>query len=159
MHAPGGVELELLGADLLRVVPPFDEDLEQPVPPAVEVIRSRIAAADAVLFATPEYNNSIPGTLKNVVDWCSRPKAEAALKGKDVAVIGASTGMFGAVWAQAELRKVLASSGARVIDLELPVPTADEAFDDGGALVEGALRELLTEQLEALVAAARTSAG
>ncbi len=159
MHAPGGVELELLGADLLRAVPPFDEDLEQPVPPAVEVIRSRIAAADAVLFATPEYNNSIPGTLKNVVDWCSRPKAEAALKGKDVAVIGASTGMFGAVWAQAELRKVLASSGARVIDLELPVPTADEAFDDGGALVEGALRELLTEQLEALVAAARTSAG
>jgi chromate reductase len=105
------------------------------------------------LFATPEYNSSIPGQLKNAIDWASRPLAAAALRNKPAAVIGASTGMFGAVWAQAELRKALASAGARVIDRELPVPNADEAFDQQGTLAEpdqvleldGILLELLAE--------------
>jgi len=157
-HAPEGVELELLGAELLRAVPAFDEDYEEPAPRSVEEIRQRIASADAVLFATPEYNSSVPGWLKNVIDWCSRPQATAALKGKDVAVIGSSTGMFGAVWGQADLRKTLAASGARVIDRELPVPAVDQAFDQQGALVDGELRTLLAEHVAELTEAARISA-
>jgi chromate reductase, NAD(P)H dehydrogenase (quinone) len=122
--------------DRLKQVPPFDEDDEPAIPLAVSHWRTAIDQADAVLVATPEYNSSIPGQLKNAIDWASRPVQETVLRNKPVAVIGASTGMFGAVWAQAELRKALASAGARVIDRELPVPTADEAFDEGGALVE-----------------------
>ncbi len=70
-------------------------------------LKAAIAGADAVLVATPEYNASIPGVLKNALDWASRPVAETPLRGKPAAVIGASTGLFGAVWAQAETRKVL----------------------------------------------------
>jgi chromate reductase, NAD(P)H dehydrogenase (quinone) len=144
-------EVQFIEYDALKLIPPFDED-DEPVPPlAVARWREAIAEADAVLFATPEYNSSIPGQLKNAIDWASRPAAQAALRNKPVAVIGASTGMFGAVWAQAELRKVLGASGARVVDRELPVVTADEAFEENGALkdrdlsleLEGVLAELL----------------
>jgi chromate reductase, NAD(P)H dehydrogenase (quinone) len=144
-------EVQFIEYDALKLIPPFDED-DEPVPPlAVARWREAIAEADAVLFATPEYNSSIPGQLKNAIDWASRPAAQAALRNKPVAVIGASTGMFGAVWAQAELRKVLGASGARVVDRELPVVSADEAFEENGALkdrdlsleLEGVLAELL----------------
>src|SRR6202043_2387736 len=128
-----------------------DEDDEAAPAPAVRSWREAIDGADALLFATPEYNSSIPGQLKNAIDWASRPFATAALRNKPVAVIGASTGMFGAVWAQAELRKALAAAGARVIDRELPVASAHEAFEDDGSLtdhdrtreLEGILIELL----------------
>jgi chromate reductase, NAD(P)H dehydrogenase (quinone) len=144
-------EVQFIEYDALKLIPPFDED-DEPVPPlAVARWREAIAQADAVLFATPEYNSSIPGQLKNAIDWASRPAAQAALRNKPVAVIGASTGMFGAVWAQAELRKVLGASGARVVDRELPVVSAHEAFEENGALndrdlsleLEGLLAELL----------------
>jgi chromate reductase len=146
-------EAELVLFDELKAIPPFDEDDEASPAPAVRAWREVVADADALLFATPEYNSSIPGQLKNAIDWASRPLAAAALRNKPAAVIGASTGMFGAVWAQAELRKALASAGARVIDRELPVPSADEAFDQQGTLVEpdqmleldGILLELLAE--------------
>jgi chromate reductase, NAD(P)H dehydrogenase (quinone) len=97
---PAGVELvEFEG---LREIPPYDADLEeQAVPEAVRELREAILAADAVLVATPEYNHSIPGVLKNALDWASRPAGQSALSGKPAAAIGASTGMFGAVWAQA----------------------------------------------------------
>src|ERR671933_2491493 len=125
---PDGVELELW--DRLKEVPPYDEDDDvEPAPAAVAALRAAIAGADAVLVATPEYNHSIPGQLKNALDWVSRPLAESPLRNKPAAVVGASTGMFGAVWAQAEVRKVLAALGARVIDRELPVGLADDAFD------------------------------
>jgi chromate reductase len=144
-------EAELVRFDGLKAIPPFDEDDEHAPGPAVEHWRAEITAADALLFATPEYNHSIPGTLKNAVDWASRPFATAALRNKPVAVIGASTGMFGAVWAQAELRKSLAAAGARVIDRELPVGEADEAFDAHSQLAEHdqqlALGEILAELL------------
>jgi len=148
---PSGVEFELY--DGLRDVPPYDEDEESTPPAAVVRLRERIAAADAVLFATPEYNHSIPGALKNALDWVSRPYASNTLRGKPVAVIGASTGMFGAVWAQAELRKVAAALGARVIDREVPVPVADEIVRDRDklessgthSLIVGLLAELLGE--------------
>jgi chromate reductase len=154
-HTPDGVELEILDPELLRAVPAFDEDLENDPPAAVEEVRKRVSSADAVLIATPEYNHSIPGWLKNVVDWLSRPKADAALKGKDVAVIGASTGMFGALWAQAELRKALGGAGGRVVDAELPVGTAAEPYNDEGALVDAELRALLADHVDGLARAAR----
>jgi len=140
---------ELVEFTGLKAIPPFDEDDEGAPGAAVQEWREAIAQADALLFATPEYNHSIPGALKNAVDWASRPFATAALRNKPAAVIGTSTGMFGAVWAQAELRKSLAAAGARVIDRELPVPDAEHAFAAGGGLANReqslALGEILAE--------------
>jgi chromate reductase len=134
-RAPAGVEVEIW--DGLRSIPPYDEDLDvQPAPPAVAELRQAIADADGLLFATPEYNSSIPGVLKNAVDWVSRPRAATPFQNKPAAVVGASTGAFGAVWAQAELRKVLASTGARVVDNGLAVSKAHDAFHSDGALSE-----------------------
>jgi chromate reductase, NAD(P)H dehydrogenase (quinone) len=147
---PPGAELELFTG--LAAVPPFDEDAETgPTPEAVERLRSEIAAADAVLIATPEYNASVPGVLKNAIDWASRPFPDNVLRDRPVAVIGASTGLFGAVWAQAELRKVLRHTGARVLDEELPVGSASWAFTDDGYLVDPELRARLEGLLEELV--------
>lgn len=151
--APPGVALDLY--DDLASIPPFDEDLEVAgTPPAVVELRDRVAVADALLLATPEYNSSIPGQLKNAVDWLSRPPHAGPLLGKPVAVIGASTGLFGAVWAQADLRKVLGATGARVIEAELPVAVADEAFAADGGLRREPDRERLAAIVAELVAAA-----
>jgi chromate reductase, NAD(P)H dehydrogenase (quinone) len=150
-QAPEGVEVVLWGG--LKSIPPYDEDdddFEAPPLPVAE-LRQAIAGADGLLFATPEYNASIPGVLKNAIDWASRPRARTPLQGKPAAVVGASTGSFGAVWAQAELRKVLANTGARVVDLELPVAKAHEAFDDDGALTSADHGERVAAVLEALV--------
>jgi chromate reductase, NAD(P)H dehydrogenase (quinone) len=144
-------EAEFVEYEELKALPPFDEDDEAAPGEVVERWRRAVADADAVLFATPEYNASIPGWLKNAVDWASRPFSDTVLRNKPVAVIGASTGMFGAVWAQAELRKVLATAGARVVDRELPVPAADEAFDESGALLEEDLMLELTGILAELL--------
>jgi chromate reductase len=151
-------EVEFEVFDGLKDVPPFDEDDETDPAPAVTCLRDAIAGADAVLFATPEYNASIPGQLKNAVDWCSRPVATAALRNKPVGVVGASTGMFGAVWAQAELRKVLATAGARVLEGELPIPLAASQFDEAGRLASEELRDALAAVAERLVAETATLA-
>jgi len=148
---PPGAELELW--DGLKAVPPYDEDDDHEAPhPAVVALRDAIEAADAVLVATPEYNSSLPGQLKNALDWASRPFPGGALANKPVAVIGASTGMFGAVWAQAEGRKVLGRAGARVLDRELPVPDAAAQFAPDGTLASQelahALRDLLSELVD-----------
>jgi chromate reductase len=152
---PSGVEFELY--DGLKDIPPYDEDHESEPPAAVTDLRERIGAADAVLFATPEYNHSIPGALKNALDWVSRPIETNTLRNKPVAVIGASTGMFGAVWAQAELRKVAGALGARVLDRELPVPAADEIVRDREKLESSGTHSLMVALLGELleVAAAR----
>ena len=135
----------------LREVPPFDQDLdEDPAPAAVASLRAAVAGADAVLISTPEYNHSIPGVLKNALDWASRPHAANVFRGKPVAVIGSSVGLFGAVWAQAELRKVLGAMGARVVDVELPVGLAAEKFDDEGRLVDDGTRDSLGGVIAAL---------
>ena len=144
-------EAEFAEYEGLKAIAPFDEDDESAPGEAVAGWREAIEQADAILFATPEYNSSIPGQLKNAVDWASRPFNATVLRNKPVAVIGASTGMFGAVWSQAELRKALSAAGARVVDRELPVASADEAFDVDGRLndddlalqLEGILAELL----------------
>lgn len=150
-----GPDIEFELYDGLKQIPPYDEDDDvDPRPESVARLNEAIAAADAVFFSTPEYNSSIPGQLKNAIDWVSRPVATNALRNKPVAVVGASTGGFGAVWAQAELRKVLAAVGARVLDLELPVPHAHTRFEDGG-LTDDEVRTRLEEAIEALADAAR----
>ena len=128
--APVGVEVELFEG--LGDLPLFDADLEGDADDAVRHLRRSIAAADAVLFVTPEYNGSIPGVLKNAVDWASRPRDGAALRGKTVAVAGASTGQYGAMWAQQDLKRVLGVAGARVVCPELPVSRAQDVCDPSG---------------------------
>jgi chromate reductase len=151
-RAPEGVEIEVYTG--LKSIPPYDEDDDvQPAPTPVAELRRLVAEADGILIATPEYNSSIPGVLKNAIDWVSRPRASTPLQNKPAAVIGASTGHFGAVWAQAELRKVLASTGARVVDLDLPLAKAHEAFDEDDALTSAEHHERLDEVIGALIEA------
>jgi len=147
--APEGVDVELWEG--IGGLPIYDQDLEgTDLPESVRRLREDWGSADAILFATPEYNGSVPGGLKNAVDWGSRPRLEAALTNQNVAVIGASTGQFGAMWAQADLRKVLGLAGARVIGDELPVTRAHEKFDHQGRLLDGELFERLRLLLETL---------
>ena len=119
----------------LETLPAYDADAdEQFAPPSVAALRRALADADAVVIATPEYNASIPGALKNALDWASRPFPDNCLRGKPVAVVGASTGIFGGVWAQADLRRILKTIGANVIETALPVAAAHHAFTASGAL-------------------------
>jgi chromate reductase, NAD(P)H dehydrogenase (quinone) len=151
--APEDIEVELFDPADLRDLPIYDQDLEDDeVPGSVIRLREQWSEADAILFATPEYNGSVPGGLKNAIDWASRPKFDAALTNKTVAVVGASTGQFGAMWAQADLRKVLGRAGARVVGDELPVTRAHARFDAQGRLLDAELFERLRLVLETLAA-------
>jgi chromate reductase len=146
---PASAELVLF--DDLEAVPPYNEDRDNGLAPAGATrLREAIAGADAVLFATPEYNGSVPGVLKNAVDWASRPHRTSALWSKPVAVIGASSGMYGAVWAQADLRKILGVAGARVAEAGVAVGRAESRFDDDGGLADEEIRDELREALAAL---------
>jgi chromate reductase, NAD(P)H dehydrogenase (quinone) len=145
-------DAELVLWDRLAELPAYDEDLDTaPAPEPVRALREAIAGADALLIATPEYNGSLPGALKNALDWASRPYASNPLRGKPVAVIGASTGLFGAVWAQAEARKVLKTIGAQVLERELPVGQADAAWALDGTLLDADLAAALAELVGELV--------
>jgi chromate reductase len=157
---PAGAEL--VEYEGLADVPPYDEDVEAgATPEAVRDLRDAILAADAVLIATPEYNHSIPGQLKNALDWASRPAGHSALNGKPAAAIGASKSMFGGVWAQAELRKVMGAMGGRVVETELPVAHAHDILREGrlelepeqAARLEGILAELVAAAEPVAVAA------
>ena len=123
-------------------IPAFDEDLV-PVPRAARQLIAAIARSDAVLIATPEYNGSVPGGLKNALDWASRPFDSNVLRNKPAAVIGASPGPFGAVWAQADLRRILRTIGADVKDFEFVVPSVHEAFTADGRLRDANLEATL----------------
>jgi chromate reductase len=150
-EAPEGVEVVLW--DGLREIPPYDADDDVvPGPVTVDAFRELVRESDAVFFSTPEYNSSVPGALKNALDWASRPLATNAFRNKPVAVVGASAGAFGAVWAAAELRKVLGAMGARVADAELAVGHAHEKLDDEGRLVDDEVRQGLRDALDVLVA-------
>jgi chromate reductase len=150
---------ELLLWEGLREVPPYDQDGDvEPAPAAVTELRRAIAQADAVLIATPEYNSSIPGALKNALDWASRPLVTNVFRNKPVAVIGSSAGVFGAVWAQAELRKVLGAMGARVAEVEVAVGRASEKFDANGTLLDEDVRQELRDALATLGAEVAPSA-
>ena len=151
--APAGVEVELWEG--IGHLPLYDADLDAGEPPEpVRRLREDWGRADAILFATPEYNGSVPGGLKNAVDWASRPRLEAPLTNKTVAVVGASPGQFGALWAQADLRKTLGVAGARVVGDELPVTRAHEKFDAEGRLLDHELHGRLRLVLETLAAEA-----
>ncbi|HEY2204933.1 MAG TPA: NAD(P)H-dependent oxidoreductase [Pseudonocardia sp.] len=152
---PEGVTFEVYEG--LGDIPPYRED--GATPESVTGLREAISGAQAVLIATPEYNASIPGHLKNALDWASRPFPDNSLRGRPVAVVGASVGLFGAVWAQAELRKVLTTIGAAVLDAELPVGQAHDAFADGGGLLDPDLHAALAELVGRLVDAAAVPTG
>ena len=150
--APPGVEIELF--DGLELIPSYHQDLDESglePPEPVRYLRERIEAADALFFATPEYNGSIPGVLKNAIDWASARHRGSSFRNKTVAIAGASTGAFGAIWAQQDLRRVLGIAGARVIDGEVAVAQAQNAFDESGQLEDPILTERLRNHLAALV--------
>jgi chromate reductase len=144
-----GSEIEFVLWNRLDRIPSYSEDIElEPEP--VALLKREIVQADALLIATPEYNGSVPGALKNALDWASRPFADNPLRGKRVAVIGASQGAFGAVWAQAELRKVLRTVGAAVEERQLAVAYAQLAFAPDRRLRDPEQRAALISILEIL---------
>lgn len=151
----GGVEVKLELWDGLAAVEPFNEDDEAAPGAGVRAMREAMLAADALLFATPEYNSSLPGQLKNALDWASRPYQASALHGKTAAVIGASPSGYGAKFAQAELRKVLTACGSDVVGDELCVAKAHTALGEDGLPVDEELRAALTALVAAVVAKVR----
>lgn len=132
-------------------IPHFSQDLEAETPPAVAELRAAIASSGAVLVATPEYNGTMPGVLKNALDWASRPSGRSALTDKAVAAMGASPGRYGAQRGQADARRVLTAIGADVLDRVFPLPRAHEAFGAGGELVDDDLDAKLCAFVTALV--------
>jgi chromate reductase, NAD(P)H dehydrogenase (quinone) len=152
-EAPAGIDVEIW--DGLKAIPPYDGDDDVvPGPAAVEAFRELVREADGVFFATPEYNSSIPGALKNALDWASRPLATNAFRNKPVAVVSSSAGAFGGVWAAAELRKVLGAMGARVTDVEVAMGHAMDKIDASGELTADDVRETLRDGLETLLSEA-----
>ena len=150
--APDGVEVEVY--DGLGLIPHYDQDLDHEdveTPESVADLRRRIEEADALLVITPEYNGSITGVLKNAIDWASARHRGSWLRDKTVAVAGATTGQYGAIWAQQDLKRVLGIAGARVVGGELPVSTAHEKFDAHGRLVDRLLADRLRLHLATLV--------
>ena len=149
------IELAPPGMTITRAdiheIPPYDEDVRaRGLPEPVQRFREAIAAADAVLFVTPEYNYSVPGVLKNAIDWASRPPSQP-LADKPVSIMGASGGGSGTMRAQYHLRQTAVFLDMHVMNKpEVFVRTASEKFDAEGKLVDEALRKLVREHLEAL---------
>lgn len=136
--APAGLHVDVY--DALSAVPLFDEDLEAAIhggPDGVAHLRAAIGIADGLLIATPEYNQSIPGVLKNAIDWLSRPAPEEALLGKPIAIMGATSGRWGTRLAQAALRQTLSATGAVV----MPAPTLFIANAESQLCADGELRD------------------
>lgn len=141
-------------------IPPFNEDVRLAgEPAAVTEFKARVRAADALLIVTPEYNYSMPGVLKNALDWLSRPPAESPLKAKPAAIMGASNGRFGTVRAQLHLRQVLLGTAMHGMPgPELMVAMAQEKFDAEGNLTDERTRDGVRAVVAALVAFARAEA-
>ncbi len=145
---PAGSTLELVESIDLPI---FNSDLGEP--PAVIEIKRQIEAADGVVFAVPEYNYSIPGGLKNALDWVSRPPAQSPLRGKPVGMVGAASGMSGTIRAQTHLRNILVYSDAPcLLQPEVLIPRAQERFDADGRLTDASTRTLLEKFGASLVA-------
>jgi chromate reductase len=152
-HAPPGIDVTVY--DQLGAIPLFNEELE-PGPDAVRDLRQRVREADGLLIATPEYNQSLPGVLKNVLDWLSRPDPDEVLKDKPVAIMGASSGRWGTRLAQAALRQVLHATEAIVIPQPaLYVREADKLFDPEGRVIDASTQHTIEQILRALAAAVR----
>ncbi len=146
--APDGVEVEIFD---LEGIPPFNQDLEDDPPEKVIEFKEKIRSSDALLICTPEYNYSIPGVLKNAIDWASRPFDDNPFDGKPAAIIGASTGTMGTSRAQYHLRQVCVGLGMyALVYPEIFVPAAEKKFDSAGRIVDDKLRAKLVEMLESL---------
>jgi chromate reductase, NAD(P)H dehydrogenase (quinone) len=152
---PAGVTLDVFELD---GIPAFNQDEERKPPQKVVDLKARIRAADAVLLATPEYNYSIPGVLKNAIDWASRPYGDSAWDGKPVAIMSASMGLFGGVRAQYHLRQcfVFLNMDA-VLQPEVAIGNAPQKFDAQGDLTDNASRQLILQLLQNLAAKARAA--
>jgi chromate reductase, NAD(P)H dehydrogenase (quinone) len=141
-------------------IPGFNQDEEQNPPKKVVELKSRVIAADAILFVTPEYNYSIPGVLKNAIDWASRPYGESVWNGKPAAIMGASIGMLGTARAQYHLRQCCVFLNMFPLNNpEVMIPNAAERFDADGNLVDDKSRELIAQLLQSLVAWTRRLKG
>lgn len=137
--------------DDLDTVPLFNEDLEHPPPPGVARLRTAVAASDGLLFVTPEYNQSVPGVIKNAIDWLSRSEGPADLAGKPVTVTGLTTGPWGTRIAQTQLRQILTSTQALVLPSPpLFLPDAETLFDQDRSLTDQTTRRRLHELLLSL---------
>ena len=146
---PPGAQIEVFDLD---EIPGFNQDDEQHPPAKVVELKRRIRAADALLFVTPEYNYSIPGVLKNAIDWASRPYGDNAWYGKPAAVMGASTGGIATARAQYHLRQVFVFLNVYPInEPEVMIGHAADKFDGSGALTDGATREKIRALLQNLV--------
>jgi chromate reductase len=144
---PPGSTLEIFD---LSPLPIYHQDDEKPFPPAVEDFRNRLALADALLIASPEYNASITGALKNAIDWASRPPSQP-LSGKPAAIMGASPGNFGTLRAQLHLRQILTHVGALTLPKpEVLIARAGQVFAPDGELVDETARGFLRDLLVAL---------
>ncbi|MGD1118843.1 MAG: NAD(P)H-dependent oxidoreductase [Dehalococcoidales bacterium] len=136
----------------LEGIPPFNQDLEASMPEKVREFKSRIRAADAILVATPEHNYSLPGVLKNAIDWASRPSGDNSFDGKPAAIISASTGMLGGARAQYHLRQVFVFLNMHPVNKpEAFVTFAAQKFDEHGNLTDEKTREVIKALLDALV--------
>ncbi len=152
---PKGAVLNLVE---LHGIPVFDQDTEMAMPAAVLEFKRRILEADAILFATPEYNYSVSGVLKNAIDWASRPYGESAWTGKPAAVMGASTGNFGSARAQYHLRQILVTLEMPTVNQpEVMIRNAVQWFDPDGRLIDAPTRAHIQQLLAALVQLARSN--
>ena len=146
---PEGVTIEVLD---LNGIPPFSEDDEKTPPATVVTFKERIRAADAILIVTPEYNYSVPGVLKNAIDWGSRPYGDSAWLGKPVAIMGASVGQFGTARAQYHLRQTFVFLDMLPINKpEVMIGNAATRFDADGNLTDETTKRLIRQLLENLV--------
>ena len=152
--APRGVAIEIFELD---GIPPYNQDYEKEPPPKVADLKARIRAADAVLLVTPEYNYSIPGVLKNAIDWASRPYGDSAWNGKPVAVMGASVGALGTARAQYHLRQCFVFLNMDAVNQpEVMIANATQRFDAQGNLTDETSRKLIGELIAALADKARS---
>ena len=146
---PEGAELSTFEID---EIPPFNQDKEADPPPVVTAFKAAIRDADAILFVSPEYNYSIPGVLKNAIDWASRPYGDSAWEGKPAAIMGVSGGAIGTARMQYDLRKVMVFLNMFPINRpEVMIGNSGERFDDEGNLTDDAKRKIMAKQLAALV--------
>lgn len=146
---PSGASLDTF---FLDGIPLFNQDDEQNPPPRVVELKDKVRASDAILFVTPEYNFSVPGVLKNAIDWASRPSGQSAWKGKPVAVMGASAGMLGTARAQYHLRQCFVFLDMPAVNQpEVLIGTAAQKFDAQGQLTDQQARDLIAKLLANLV--------
>ena len=148
--APDTARIEIFDLD---GIPLFNQDEEANLPPRVTALKDAIRAADAILIVTPEYNYSVPGVLKNAIDWASRPYGQSAWEGKPVAVMGAAGGPLGSARAQYHLRQTFVFLNMYPVNRpEVMISSAQEKFDQQGNLTNEASRKLIRQLLENLVA-------